>query len=151
MKRGVRSYVLRQGRTTPAQQRALDELFAVYGIPYRQAPLEPRPCPHGLSWRDVDERFVRDVHTLIRESFTDAGIPLHLPSDEEFARNLLANRLPARLLLAGLRAAKFGCVSATSMPMSRCRRRADFSDPRSTSAITTPDAPARAVRPERWT
>jgi tRNA (guanine-N7-)-methyltransferase len=45
LKRGVRSYVLRQGRTTPAQQRALDELFATYGIPYRQALLEPRSRP----------------------------------------------------------------------------------------------------------
>ena len=45
MKRGIRSYVLRQGRTTPAQQRALDELFATYGTPYRQALLEPRGKP----------------------------------------------------------------------------------------------------------
>ena len=42
MKRGIRSYVLRQGRTTPAQQRALDALLPVYGIEYREAPLEPR-------------------------------------------------------------------------------------------------------------
>jgi tRNA (guanine-N7-)-methyltransferase len=45
LKRGVRSYVLRQGRTTPAQQRALDELSATYGIPYRQALLEPCSRP----------------------------------------------------------------------------------------------------------
>jgi len=43
--RGIRSYVLRQGRITPAQQRAIDELFAAYGIPFRQAPLEPRAGP----------------------------------------------------------------------------------------------------------
>jgi len=30
--RGIRSYVLRQGRTTPSQQRALDDLFPRYGI-----------------------------------------------------------------------------------------------------------------------
>jgi tRNA (guanine-N7-)-methyltransferase len=30
----IRSYVLRQGRTTPAQSRALDELFPRYGIPF---------------------------------------------------------------------------------------------------------------------
>jgi len=30
--RGIRSYVLRQGRTTPSQQRALDELFPRFGI-----------------------------------------------------------------------------------------------------------------------
>ena len=32
MKQGIRSYVLRQGRTTPAQKRALDELMPRYGI-----------------------------------------------------------------------------------------------------------------------
>ena len=45
MKRGIRSYVLRQGRTTPAQQRAVDQLSTTYGIAYRQALLEPRARP----------------------------------------------------------------------------------------------------------
>jgi tRNA (guanine-N7-)-methyltransferase len=45
LKRGIRSSVLRQGRTTPAQKRALDELTATYGIPYRQAPLEAPARP----------------------------------------------------------------------------------------------------------
>jgi tRNA (guanine-N7-)-methyltransferase len=36
-KRSIRSYVLRQGRTTPAQQRALDELFPRFGIPFSDA------------------------------------------------------------------------------------------------------------------
>jgi tRNA (guanine-N7-)-methyltransferase len=43
----IRSFVLRQGRTTPAQQRALEELFPKYGVAFsdekivsaRQAPL----------------------------------------------------------------------------------------------------------------
>ena len=34
MNRPIRSFVLRQGRTTPAQQRALDALLPVYGIPF---------------------------------------------------------------------------------------------------------------------
>jgi tRNA (guanine-N7-)-methyltransferase len=34
--RPIRSYVLRQGRTTPAQKRALDELLPKYGIPFSQ-------------------------------------------------------------------------------------------------------------------
>jgi len=42
LKRGIRSYVLRQGRTTPAQQRALDELLAIHGIAYRQEFLQPQ-------------------------------------------------------------------------------------------------------------
>ena len=32
--RPIRSYVLRQGRTTPAQKRALEELLPKYGIPF---------------------------------------------------------------------------------------------------------------------
>jgi tRNA (guanine-N7-)-methyltransferase len=40
--RPIRSYVLRQGRTTPAQQRALDTLYARYGLPFHDAPLDPR-------------------------------------------------------------------------------------------------------------
>ncbi len=34
--RAIRSYVLRQGRTTPAQQRALDALLPKYGITFPQ-------------------------------------------------------------------------------------------------------------------
>ena len=36
MNRPIRSYVLRQGRTTPAQKRALDELLPKYGIAFSQ-------------------------------------------------------------------------------------------------------------------
>jgi tRNA (guanine-N7-)-methyltransferase len=36
--RPIRSYVLRQGRTTPAQARALEELYPKYGVPF--APLK---------------------------------------------------------------------------------------------------------------
>ena len=35
MNRPIRSYVLRQGRTTAAQQRALEELFPKYGLPFQ--------------------------------------------------------------------------------------------------------------------
>ena len=42
MNRGIRSYVLRQGRTTPAQQRALEELLPRYGLPYAPAPIAAR-------------------------------------------------------------------------------------------------------------
>jgi tRNA (guanine-N7-)-methyltransferase len=42
LKPGVRSYVLRQSRTSPAQQRALDELLPRYGIEYRHETLDPR-------------------------------------------------------------------------------------------------------------
>jgi tRNA (guanine-N7-)-methyltransferase len=36
----IRSYVLRQGRYSPAQQRAFAELMPRYGVPYRHAPLD---------------------------------------------------------------------------------------------------------------
>lgn len=39
MNRPIRSYVLRQGRTTPAQQRALRELFPKYGVAFSSAKL----------------------------------------------------------------------------------------------------------------
>jgi tRNA (guanine-N7-)-methyltransferase len=37
LNRPIRSYVLRQGRTTAAQQRALEELFPEYGLPFQPA------------------------------------------------------------------------------------------------------------------
>jgi tRNA (guanine-N7-)-methyltransferase len=39
--RPIRSYVLRQGRISPAQRRALDELHERYGIEFRDAVLDP--------------------------------------------------------------------------------------------------------------
>jgi tRNA (guanine-N7-)-methyltransferase len=39
----IRSYVLRQGRTTPAQQRALDELLPKFGIPFGESIASKKP------------------------------------------------------------------------------------------------------------
>jgi tRNA (guanine-N7-)-methyltransferase len=39
LNRPIRSYVLRQGRTTPAQKRALEELLPKYGLGFRAEPL----------------------------------------------------------------------------------------------------------------
>jgi tRNA (guanine-N7-)-methyltransferase len=41
LNRPIRSYVLRQGRTTPAQKRALEDLFPRYGIPFKPGLLSP--------------------------------------------------------------------------------------------------------------
>jgi len=41
-KRGIRSYVLRQGRITPSQQRALDQLFPTYGLPFTPQPIDAK-------------------------------------------------------------------------------------------------------------
>lgn len=38
--RPIRSYVLRQGRMSPAQQRALDELLPRLGVPFSDAPID---------------------------------------------------------------------------------------------------------------
>jgi tRNA (guanine-N7-)-methyltransferase len=38
--RAIRSFVLRQGRMSPAQQRAFDELLPRHGVPYSDAPLD---------------------------------------------------------------------------------------------------------------
>ncbi|HYL89792.1 MAG TPA: tRNA (guanosine(46)-N7)-methyltransferase TrmB [Burkholderiales bacterium] len=43
MNRPIRSFVLRQGRTTPAQKRALDALLPKYGIPFGQKITSARP------------------------------------------------------------------------------------------------------------
>ena len=43
MNRPIRSFVLRQGRTTPAQQRALEELLPRYGIPFPQPITSSKP------------------------------------------------------------------------------------------------------------
>ena len=46
MNRPIRSYVLRQGRTTPAQKRALEELFPRYGIAFSHQQISsPRGAP----------------------------------------------------------------------------------------------------------
>jgi tRNA (guanine-N7-)-methyltransferase len=39
-RRGIRSFVLRQGRMSPAQQRALDTLLPRWGIPFSSTPLD---------------------------------------------------------------------------------------------------------------
>ena len=41
MNRPIRSYVLRQGRTTPAQKRALEELLPKYGLAFSERPIDP--------------------------------------------------------------------------------------------------------------
>ncbi|MFZ1910490.1 MAG: tRNA (guanosine(46)-N7)-methyltransferase TrmB [Burkholderiales bacterium] len=42
MTRPIRSFVLRQGRTSTAQQRALDTLYARHGLRYSPNPIDPR-------------------------------------------------------------------------------------------------------------
>jgi tRNA (guanine-N7-)-methyltransferase len=41
LNRPIRSYVLRQGRTTPAQKRALEELLPTYGLRFSEQAINP--------------------------------------------------------------------------------------------------------------
>ena len=42
MKREIRSYVLRQGRTTPSQKLSLEKLSPIFGISFSNEPLNPQ-------------------------------------------------------------------------------------------------------------
>ncbi len=42
MNRGIRSYVLRQGRTTPSQKLSLEKLLPIFGIAFSDSPFNPR-------------------------------------------------------------------------------------------------------------
>jgi len=46
LSRAIRSYVLRQSRTTPAQKRALEELLPKYGIAFSSTPLSQEDVFH---------------------------------------------------------------------------------------------------------
>ena len=56
-RRSVRSYVLRQGRLTPAQQRACEALLPRFGIPYREMLL------------DLEEAFGRRAPKILEIGF----------------------------------------------------------------------------------
>src|SRR5689334_16946076 len=59
--RAIRSYVVRGGRLTEAQQRALDELWPRYGVEYSTQPLDlqrlfgaPAPCTLEIGFGNGD-------------------------------------------------------------------------------------------------
>ncbi len=72
--RPVRSFVLRQGRMSPAQQRALDTLLPRFGVPYQAAPL------------DFDRTFGRHAPRILEIGFgmgeTTAAIAQARPGDD---------------------------------------------------------------------
>jgi len=73
-RRPIRSFVLRQGRLSPAQQRALDTLMPAFGIPFTQAPL------------DFDRAFGRRARRVLEIGFgmgeTTAAIARMRPDDD---------------------------------------------------------------------
>ena len=70
----IRSYVLRQGRITDAQQRARDELLPRFGVPYANAPL------------DLDRVFGRAAPRILEVGFgmgeTTADIAARHPGND---------------------------------------------------------------------
>jgi len=72
--RSIRSYVLRQGRLTPAQQRACEAFLPLFGIPYRDATL------------DLDQAFGRSAPRILEIGFgmgeTTADIAARHPEND---------------------------------------------------------------------
>ena len=75
-RRKVRSFVLRQGRFTPAQQRAFDELWPRYGLDYTGTP------------RDFDAVFGRDAKRVLEIGFGN-GEALRFAAQQDPARDLV--------------------------------------------------------------
>lgn len=65
-RRSVRSYVLRQGRLTPAQQRACEALLPRFGIPYREMLL------------DLEEAFGRRAPKILEIGFGMGETTAHI-------------------------------------------------------------------------
>jgi tRNA (guanine-N7-)-methyltransferase len=74
--RKVRSFVLRQGRFTPAQQRAFDELWPRYGLDYAGTP------------RDFDAVFDRQAPRVLEIGFGN-GDALRFAARHETVRDLI--------------------------------------------------------------
>ena len=76
-KRHIRSYVLRQGRVSPAQQRAVETLLPRYGIPYEAKPL------------DLDSAFGRAAPKILEIGFgmgdSTAAIAQAAPANDYLA------------------------------------------------------------------
>jgi tRNA (guanine-N7-)-methyltransferase len=65
-RRAIRSFVLRQGRVSAAQQRAYDQFLPVFGVPYRQ----------GLI--DLDAAFGRDAEKCLEIGFGMGETTAHI-------------------------------------------------------------------------
>jgi tRNA (guanine-N7-)-methyltransferase len=74
--RAIRSFVLRQGRFTPAQQRAFDELWPLFGLDYAGAP------------RDYDAVFGRSAQRVLEIGFGN-GDALRFAAAHDPARDYI--------------------------------------------------------------
>ena len=85
-RRKVRSFVLRQGRFTPAQQRAFDELWPRFGLDYKSIdymPIESRGQP-----RDFDAAFGRKAKRVLEIGFGN-GEALRFAARQDKDRDLI--------------------------------------------------------------
>jgi len=83
IRRTIRSYVLRQGRLTPGQKLALEQLWPVYGIDYANAPLD-LPAIFGRSAPVTLEIGFGDGDSLLQQAIQHPerdflGIEVHRP------------------------------------------------------------------------
>ncbi|GHA89195.1 tRNA (guanosine(46)-N7)-methyltransferase TrmB [Cognatilysobacter bugurensis] len=79
--RKVRSFVLRQGRFTPAQQRAFDALWPRFGLDYE-------PNERGGAPRDFDAAFGRAARRVLEIGFGN-GEALRFAARQDPARNYI--------------------------------------------------------------
>lgn len=81
--RRIRSFVLRSGRLTPAQARALEALWPRFGVDFEEAPLD-LPAVFGRDAPRVLEIGFGDGETLVQQAVQSAasdflGIEVHRP------------------------------------------------------------------------
>ncbi len=105
--RSIRSFVTRAGRITPAQQRALDELWPKYGLP--PAPGEPPDAPAFAAPLELTGLFGRDAPRTLEIGFGNGenlaalalahperdflGVEVHRPGIGRLLRTLEERRL----------------------------------------------------------
>lgn len=95
--RGVRSYVVRAGRITPAQQRALEELWPRYGVELAAQPIDPRtlfartaPCTLEIGFGNGDNLLARAAAEPGRDFL---GVEVHPPGVGHLLRGAAAAQL----------------------------------------------------------
>jgi tRNA (guanine-N7-)-methyltransferase len=95
-RRGIRSYVLRQGRMSVAQKRAYGQLFAQYAVPFSEQPL------------DLDALFGRHAPTIVEIGFgmgeTTAAIAQAHPENNYLGIEVHSPGVGSLLKLIGERA-----------------------------------------------
>jgi tRNA (guanine-N7-)-methyltransferase len=106
--RPIRSFVLRQGRLSPAQQRALESLLPTYGIPFVAAPVDfdrvfgrsaPRVLEIGFGMGDTTAAIAQ-----ARPDEDFVGIEVHSPGVGSLLRSV------AQLGLANVRVIQHDAV-----------------------------------------